>query len=50
MSFKNGDVYPVNLKTCDVLFVYENICDKHFMIGLISEVSEFGLLTFLNLL
>ena len=47
MTFKNGDVYPINMKTCDVLFVYENICDLYFMIGFISEESlNLGLLTF----
>ena len=37
-------VYPVYMKTCDVLFVFENICDYYYMIALISEESlTFGL-------
>ena len=51
MTFRNGGVYPVYMKTCGVLFVFENICDYYDMIGFISEESmNIGLLTFFNLL
>ena len=46
MPFRNGDMYPVYMKTCDVIFVFENVCDYYYMIGFISEESlSFGLLT-----
>ena len=51
ITIRNGHAYPVYMKTCNVLFVFENICDYYYMIGFISEESlNFGLLTFLNLL
>ena len=51
MTFRNVDVYPVYMKTYDVFFEFENICDCNYMIGLISEESlTFGLLKFLRLL
>ena len=47
MAFRNGEVYHLNFKVYDVLFVYENIGDYYCMIGLISEEClNFGLLTF----
>ena len=51
MTFRNGEVYPVYMKTYDVLFVFENICGYYYTNGLSSEESlNFGLLTFLRLL
>ena len=51
MTFRNGELYPVYMKTYDVLFVFKNICDYYYMIRLISEESlNFGLSTFLRLL
>ena len=40
MAFRNGEVYHLNFKVYDVLFVYENIGDYCCMIALISEVFE----------
>ena len=37
MTFRNGELYPVYMKTYDVVFVFENICDYYYMIGLNSE-------------
>ena len=47
MTFRNGEVYPVYMKTYYMVFVFENICDYYYMIGLISEESlNFGLNVF----
>ena len=44
-------MYPLYMKTYDVVFVFENICDYYYIFALISEDSlNFGLLTFLRLL
>ena len=44
MTFRNSEVYPVYMKTYYMVFVFENICDYYYMIGLISEESlNFGL-------
>ena len=37
MTFRNGAVYPVYMKTYDVLFLFENMCDYYYMIGSFQE-------------
>ena len=37
MAFRNGAVYPVYMKTYDVLFLFENMCDYYYMIGSFQE-------------